>query len=169
MMTQRENFIPTARRLLVPRRIVLMASVAGLGMAALATGPGFHGSLMPPSLTSSALAADVMPQPSGFADLVAKVKPAVISVRVKFDGAAKTASSNPDEDNTSPFEQGTPFEKFFREFGFKDMPNSRPQAMPQPRQRTAAEGSGFFISADGYAVTNNHVVDNAKNRPGDHR
>jgi serine protease Do len=34
--------------------------------------------------------------------------------------------------------------------------------MPQPRQNTSAEGSGFFISADGYAVTNNHVVNNAK-------
>ena len=30
-----------------------------------------------------------------------------------------------------------------------------------PRQRTSGQGSGFFITADGYAVTNNHVVDRA--------
>jgi serine protease Do len=41
------------------------------------------------------------------------------------------------------------------------MPNI-PDLPPQLEGRTAAEGSGFFISADGYAVTNNHVVNNAK-------
>ena len=39
------------------------------------------------------------------------------------------------------------------------MPNG---AEPRARRPAAAEGSGFFISADGYAVTNNHVVDHAK-------
>ena len=34
--------------------------------------------------------------------------------------------------------------------------------MPQRHRMITGEGSGFFISADGYAVTNNHVVDHAK-------
>src|ERR1700688_595606 len=34
--------------------------------------------------------------------------------------------------------------------------------MPQGHRTITAEGSGFFVSADGYAVTNNHVVDHAK-------
>src|SRR5271163_3523103 len=39
------------------------------------------------------------------------------------------------------------------------MPNS---VEPRTRRPVSVEGSGFFISADGYAVTNNHVVDHAK-------
>src|SRR5262249_16082997 len=52
----------------------------------------------------------------------------------------------------------TPFDDFFRQFGFE---NGRGAAQPRHRMVTG-EGSGFFISADGYAVTNNHVVDHAK-------
>jgi serine protease Do len=48
-------------------------------------------------------------------------------------------------------------ERFFKRFG---TPDGGPQ-MPRGRQFGSAQGSGFFISADGYAVTNNHVVDKA--------
>jgi serine protease Do len=48
-------------------------------------------------------------------------------------------------------------ERFFKRFG---SPDGSPQ-MPRGRQFGSAQGSGFFISADGYAVTNNHVVDKA--------
>ena len=53
---------------------------------------------------------------------------------------------------------GSPFEFFFLRFGQPDgqVPNS-----PRRRNFTMGQGSGFFISADGYAVTNNHVVDKA--------
>ena len=57
-----------------------------------------------------------------------------------------------------PFMQGSPFEKFFREYGFNDMP----KGMIERHQIITGVGSGFFISPDGYAVTNNHVVDHAK-------
>ncbi len=49
-------------------------------------------------------------------------------------------------------------EKFFQQFGFQNSPNG----MMQRHQIITGVGSGFFISPDGYAVTNNHVVDNAK-------
>jgi serine protease Do len=56
-----------------------------------------------------------------------------------------------------PSPKGSPFERFFREFGWPNEPNGRTL-----RPFTLAQGSGFFISAaDGYAVTNNHVVNNA--------
>ena len=50
-----------------------------------------------------------------------------------------------------------PLQKFFKQFGNPGLPGG----MKQPRQTVTGEGSGFFISPDGYAVTNNHVVDHA--------
>jgi serine protease Do len=139
------------------RRVTLMASVAGVGLAVLLAGPGVFHSMTTPAFTGSALAAETMLQSTGFADVVAKVKPAVISVRVRLD-AEKTASL--DEENDGHRQPGRPFDRFFRQFGQPDgMPNN---TEPRNRRPAAAEGSGFFISADGYAVTNNHVVDHAK-------
>jgi serine protease Do len=61
------------------------------------------------------------------------------------------------EDKT-PFAPGSPMDKYFQQFGF---PNS-PDSMTPRHQIITGVGSGFFISPDGYAVTNNHVVDSAK-------
>src|SRR5215467_6982373 len=156
-MIQRDN--TPARRMLAPRRIALLASVAGIGIAVLGTGTGLQTAFSSSAAISSAAAAEVTAPVRGFADLVDKVKPAVISVRVRL--GTQSSAMKQDDDNAAPFRRGSPFERFFRQFGFEDMPNRR-FGMPQAGPRTAAEGSGFFISADGYAVTNNHVVDNAK-------
>jgi serine protease Do len=141
------------------RRLALLASAAGLAVAVVAAGPTRHGVLTLPSLVTSAQAADAVPPHVGFADIVEKVKPAVISVRVKIDAAAKLASMHDsDEENATPFGPQGPYKNFLKQFGFTGMPNG----MPQARQEIVDEGSGFFISADGYAVTNHHVVGNAK-------
>src|SRR5262249_403 len=99
----------------------------------------------------------------GFADLVEKVKPSVISVRVKMDGPVRQTSLNDDE-NDNPFRQGSPLERFFKNSPmqkfFGESFNNRPNTNTARRAITGV-GSGFFISADGYAVTNNHVVDHA--------
>jgi serine protease Do len=95
-------------------------------------------------------------RPVGFADIVAKVKPAVISVRVKIERTAMVSGdSGADEFGLAP---GSPLQKFFRQFGSPNYPNF-PNA-PKSQVITGV-GSGFFISPDGYAVTNNHVVDHA--------
>jgi serine protease Do len=51
-------------------------------------------------------------------------------------------------------------ERFFRRFGGGDLPPGL-RAIPRGRGMVTGQGSGFFISADGFAVTNNHVVDGA--------
>ncbi len=161
-MIQRDNSRdnPPVRKFLALRRVALLASAAGVGIAVLAGGIGPQTETKSSGWVSFAAAAgDTARETRGFADLVEKVKPAVISVRVRLDAAAQRTGAK--DDDEMPFRPGSPFERFFRQFGFEDMPNgmqNRQFGMPQ----MAAEGSGFFISADGYAVTNNHVVDNAK-------
>ena len=145
-------------RALRARRVVLLASVAALGACLLAAGPGFYQS-SGLNFAPSAHAAETtaLAHPSGFSEIVAKVKPAVISVRVKIPGSAEpTAMRGDDNDQAIPFAPGSPMEKFFQQFGQGQTQRSA------PRQTIVGEGSGFFISADGYAVTNNHVVDHAK-------
>ena len=146
-------------RVLSARRVILLATtIASLGAAALVVGPGLN----LPGGYPAALAQNLTEQahklqaPIGFADIVEKVKPAVISVRVKVDGGEQT---NGLANNDVP----PGLREFFRRFGMPDMPNG-PHGLPEGHGRNVitGQGSGFFISGDGYAVTNNHVVDKAE-------
>jgi len=150
---------PAPRKLLRPRRLALLASVAGLGIAVLAFGPGSNGPLNVPSWMASAHAAEGAQTLPSFGDLVAKVKPAVISVRVKIDDDGGNAMvSERSSDGSDQDQSGSPFDQFFsQQFG-----SGGPNGMPHRHQVITGEGSGFFISPDGYAVTNNHVVDHAR-------
>jgi serine protease Do len=158
-MNDQSNTPPAARnRILKPRRLALLASAAALGLAVLAAGPGGY-SL--PAMTSAH--AEAAPSTAGFADLVAKVKPAVISVRVRIDQDASNDETIHRSSDRTQSEGNSPLDRFSREFGFR-LPDGmqQPDGMPQRHQVITGEGSGFFISADGYAVTNYHVVDHAK-------
>ncbi|SDT55218.1 Do family serine endopeptidase [Bradyrhizobium canariense] len=146
----------TPRKVLKPRRLALLASAAGLSLAVLAAGPGGYLPFNLPAWTSSAHAAETTQNTPGFADLVAKVKPAVISVRVKIDGDTENGASVQKEGMNSD-ESDSQLDQFSKQFGFRI-----PNGMPQRHQVITGEGSGFFISPDGYAVTNNHVVDHAQ-------
>jgi serine protease Do len=156
MMT--ENNQRPIRKILSTRRLALLGSVAVLGSALMLGGPLSNTHFTAPAYAQETQQGAVTTQgqqgPAGFANLVAKVKPAVISVRVRMDESQdQTLNHNSNEIN--PFE-GTPFEKFFRQYGFDGNPKGL-----QRHQVITGVGSGFFISADGYAVTNNHVVDHA--------
>jgi len=79
----------------------------------------------------------------------------MISVKVRIK--EKTADAG-DGDEGSPFQPGSPMERFFRRFGG---PDGLPPGLRGRHGPSMGQGSGFFISSDGYAVTNNHVVEGA--------
>ncbi len=146
----------TRRPLFSRRKVALMASVV-IGLAVY----GFSSSSdrfdffisTAHAQVSKAVSSDA--QPIGFADVVERVKPSVISVKVTMKDKATGANTKDDDD-----ESGSPMERFFRQFGG---PNGGPQNPGRNGRHgeMMGQGSGFFISSDGYAVTNNHVVDGA--------
>ena len=140
-------------RRLSTRRLIMLATVANLGIAAAVVGVSPQSLVVPAFPTAAAAESQ---RPVGFGEIVEKVKPAVISVRVKVDANAESSSL----EGTLPFPPNSPMERFFRRFGTPDLD---PEKGQQPNRRSVTgQGSGFFITADGYAVTNNHVVDKAK-------
>ena len=158
-MNPSDNPAPKHRGVLSARRIALLATtIAGLGAAAFVAAPDFNISAGYPVAHAQNLTeqAHKLPAPTGFADIVAKVKPAVFSVRVRIDDKG-------DSGVTSDNKQIPPgLRDFFRRFGMPDMPNGQQgQGHGQGHGIIMGQGSGFFISADGYAVTNNHVVEHA--------
>ncbi|HXV00842.1 MAG TPA: Do family serine endopeptidase [Caulobacteraceae bacterium] len=143
----------------VTRTHVVIGAVAGAGIAVAAmAGAGMHtpvpgfrdqGQLMNASLP-------VLPsapgQPQSFADIFEKVSPAVVSIDVTSRPTAAALNKIPGMENF-------PFDLVPRGQGGQGQGGLNGTPTPAPKQMSA--GSGFFVSPDGYIVTNNHVVDNA--------
>ncbi len=132
-------------RILASVAVLALATAGAAGEAALSTPHATLTADVSTPATQGQTAPSFLPS---FAPLIARVKPAVVSVKVKI---AHQGDSTSQLDNLPP-----EIQKFFRQFG---EPNGAPK---NPNSIILGEGSGFFISADGYIVTNYHVAQDSK-------
>ena len=134
------------------RKPLLALALAGLlSGTAITTLP-----MLPPFETAEAQTVFNRAPAEGFADLVETVMPAVISIEVNHKLVSNRLPDGMSDQFTMPdLGPDNPFREFFEQF------QGRGFGTPSPQQPSRGQGSGFIISADGYAVTNNHVVANA--------
>ncbi|MGX8009166.1 Do family serine endopeptidase [Mesorhizobium sp. ORM8.1] len=144
----------THKRIMAAAASVAIAGAIGFGAYATGTTP----------VLADAVRVQTAQMP-GFADLVERVTPAVVSVKVKAKVQSTADDGSNDQNGFDNLPDNPELRRFFKEFrGFGDQGGEfgmrrfghRDHNNGQPRP--VAQGSGFFISEDGYLVTNNHVV-----------
>ncbi len=140
-------------RLMVSRRAALSAPLAPRTASALRS----VGALLLAVLLLPTGAAFAKAGPDGFADLAAKLLPAVVNVSTTQTIKSDSKNGNRPGPDMPQFPPGSPFEEFFKDFFDR---NQRGNKEAVPRRATSL-GSGFIIDPAGLVVTNNHVIADA--------
>jgi serine protease Do len=103
------------------------------------------------ALAQPALAQPTRNAPDSFAELVDKLMPTVVNITT----TQNVPQQGPKLRDMPQLPPGSPFEELFKEFFDK-------RGGEEQKRRGTSLGSGFVIDADGYIITNNHVIQGAE-------